>query len=338
MKAHLTVAAVCLLSSCVFAAEQTPYGKLNAEAVQLYNDGKYDEACAKGEEALKLAEQTLAPDDRDLVIILENLAAAYESAKKPDKAKATYERILANKEKDTTADPASIARTLFNLGDLELDQTNWPAAAGYFQRCLDIRDKKLGPDHVDSLLVVSRLALVYQEQEKYAQELPLLERERAAWEKTKGPDAPEVGATYQCLGFVSEKLKHKTDIERYYKAALAIRQKHPGEKDADLINSLQSLAQYYRLQEKFIAAEPLYKQLLALQEKNLGKDNPELLPTLRGYLELQGWTEDDSHKFQQMESGLGKRNVADTLMKRIHRLEAAEGMKNESPKGSKPTY
>jgi hypothetical protein len=327
-----------LLGSCVFAAEQTPYGKLNAEAVQLYNDGKYDAAAAKGEEALKLAEQTLAPDDRDLVIILENLAAAYSAAKKPDKAKTTFERILTNKEKDTTADPASIARTLFDLGDLEYDVTNWPAAAGYYQRCLDIRDQKLGPDHADSLLAVNRLALVYQNQEKYAQELPLLERERATWEKTKGPDAPEVGAAYQYLGFVSEKLKRKADIERYYKAALAIRQKHPGEKDADLINSLQTLAQYYRLQEKFIAAEPLYKQLLALQEKNLGKDNPELLPTLRGYLELYGWTEDDAHKFQQMEGGLGKRNLADTLMKRVHRLEAAEGKKDESPKSSKPAH
>jgi hypothetical protein len=339
MKAYLTVAAICLLGSGVLLrAEQTSYGKLNAEAVQLYNAGKYEESAAKGEEALKLAEQTLAPDDKDLVVILENLAAGYAAAKKLDKAQAMYERVLANKEKDTTAEPASVARTLFSLGDLELDQKNWPSAASYYQRCLAIRDKSLGPDHADTIFAVSRLALVYQNQEKYTEELPLLERERVAWEKSKGADSAEVGRVNQYLGFVSGKLKRKADMERYYNAALAIRQKHPGEKDEDLINSLQVLATHYRLQEKYLTAEPLYKQLLALQEKNLGKDNPELLPTLRGYLELQGWTEDDGHKFQQMEGGLHKRNVADALMKRIHHLESAEGQKDEPPKSSKPAH
>jgi tetratricopeptide (TPR) repeat protein len=327
MKAYLIVAAISLLGSCLLLrAEQTPYGKLNAEAVQLYTEGKYAEAVTKGEEALKLAEQTLAPDDKDLIVILENLAAGYGAAKMPDKAQSTYERILAMKEKDVSITPASKANTLFNLGDLELDQTNWAGAASYFQRCLEIREKATGPDSPDTILTIGRLAWIYQSQKKYAEEVPLLERAATGWAKAKGPEATELGLTYYNLGFASEKLKKKPDAERYYKQSLAIRQKHPGEKDADLINTLFALATFYRLDGKLMSAEPLYKQLLTLQDKNLGKDDPAILSTLRGYLEVVG------------PDGLQKRNVADTLTKRIHRLETAEGTKDESPKGPKTSY
>src|SRR5712671_3559220 len=167
MKASLTLIVIGLLSLCVarsVQAEQTPYGKLNANAVQLFSEGKYDEAVAAGEEALKLAEQTLAPDDKDLIVILENLASIYDGAKKPDQAKATYERVFALKDKDPSADPASKARTLFNLGTIEINQKDWPAAEDYLKRCLEIREKTPGPDHDDTIRTVSNLAWVYQNQ------------------------------------------------------------------------------------------------------------------------------------------------------------------------------
>src|SRR5947208_1197176 len=143
--------------AAVAHAEPTEYGKLNAKAVQLFTEHKYDEAVAAGEEALKIAEQTLAPDDKDLLIVLENLASIYASAKKADQAKATYERILAFKEKDAATTPASKASTLLSLGDLELEQKDWAAAEGYFKRCLDIREKSLGADHNDTVNAVNRL-------------------------------------------------------------------------------------------------------------------------------------------------------------------------------------
>ena len=93
------------------------------------------------------------------------------------------------------------------------------------------------------------------------------------------------------------------------------------------------LSNLYRRDENYKAAEPLYKQLLPLQEKNLGKENPDLLPTLRGYAEVVGWTEDEyTHVFH----GLNKKNTADALTKRIHRLEEIDPKKDESSKAKRP--
>ena len=90
-------------------AEQEQFGQLNSKAVKLFSEGKYDEAIAAGEEALQLAEKSLSPDDKDLLTILENLASIYDGAKKTDKSKATYQRVLAIKEKDASTEPASKA-------------------------------------------------------------------------------------------------------------------------------------------------------------------------------------------------------------------------------------
>ncbi len=336
MKAILTfsvIALICIGVMLPAVAEQSSYGKLNSKAVQLYSEGKYDEAVSTAEEALKLAEQTLQPDDKDLIVVLENLASIYDGAKRPDKAIATYERVLAMKEKDASGGATSKARTLFSLGIVELDQKNWTAAESYFKRSLELREKALGADHADTIAAIDRLAWVLQNQQKYVEALPLLERALAAREKGE-PDSVDLGFTCHNLGIVSEKLNKKADAERYFKRALDIRRKHPGEKDADLIISLQTLANYYLMLERLKSAEPLYKELLPLEEKHLGKENIELLPTLRGYYEVVGWIQDDQKVFH----GLNKKNVADTLNKRIKRLEALEPRKDEPKKANRPSY
>ena len=116
-----------------------------------------------------------------------------------------------------------------------------PAAEDFLKRCLEIREKTPGPDHDDTITTVSNLAWVYQNQKKYAEELPLLERERVAWERSKGPDSPEVGAADYNLGFVSGKLKKNADIERYYTAALAIREQQSGQQSASYAEGLVKL-------------------------------------------------------------------------------------------------
>jgi len=193
-----------LLARAAAQAEQSPYGQLNTKAVQLYSEGKYDEAVTTGEEALKLAEETLAPDDKDLMVVLENLAASYTGAKKTDQAKATYERLLAMKEKDVSTDPTSKARTLFNLGSIAIVQTNWTAAEDYFKRCLEIREKftRTRPrrHHHDP----QQIRVGLPKPKEVHEELPLLERERVAWEKSKGRTHPNSAQPNTTSGYQRE--------------------------------------------------------------------------------------------------------------------------------------
>jgi tetratricopeptide (TPR) repeat protein len=50
--------------------------------------------------------------------------------------------------------------------------------------------------------------------------------------------------------------------------------------------SLNNLALLYYCENKYAAAEPLYKRALQIREKNLGPDDPAVLQTMRFYAGL----------------------------------------------------
>ena len=53
-----------------------------------------------------------------------------------------------------------------------------------------------------------------------------------------------------------------------------------GPQDPRLATSLNNLAELYRLQGKFVDAEPLYKRSLAIREKSLGPEHPRVAGSL----------------------------------------------------------
>ena len=75
-----------------------------------------------------------------------------------------------------------------------------------------------------------------------------------------------------------------------------------GPQDPRLATSLNNLAELYRLQGKFVDAEPLYKRSLAIREKALGPEHPRVAGSLNNLAGLY---------YQQ-----GKYNEAEPLYKR----------------------
>ena len=60
------------------------------------------------------------------------------------------------------------------------------------QRALAIREKALGPDHLDVATSLINLAELYRNQRRYADAEPLYKRALAIREKALGPDHPDV--------------------------------------------------------------------------------------------------------------------------------------------------
>ena len=128
----------------------------------------------------------------------------------------------------------------------------------------------MGPEHSEVGTSLSNLALLYQNQSRYAEAEPLYKRSLAIREKALGPEHAIVGNSLSNLASLYENQDRYAEAEPLYRRSLAIRQKVLGPEHTDVSNSLNNLAVLYQYQGRYAEAEPLYKRSLAIYEKALG--------------------------------------------------------------------
>ena len=107
------------------------------------------------------------------------------------------------------------------------------------------------PDFAFSL---NDLALLYQDQGRYADAEPLCRRALAIEEKTLGPDHPHVAVSLNNLARLYQFQGRYADAEPLYKRSLAIREQALGPDHPDAANSLNDLAELYRAQGRYADA------------------------------------------------------------------------------------
>src|SRR5712692_4998022 len=141
--------ALALVLVPYLAAQEARWKELNAQVVLLYQQGKYAEAAATAEEALRMAEATFGPEDARTATSLNNLAALHWAQGRYAEAEPLYRRALAIDEKALGPDHPAVAQNLNNLAELHRAQGKYAEAEPLYRRALAIREKALGPDHPD---------------------------------------------------------------------------------------------------------------------------------------------------------------------------------------------
>ena len=86
------------------------------------------------------------------------------------------------------------------------------------------------PDHPNVDLSLNNLAALYDNQGKYAQAEPLLQRALAIREKTLGADHPKVAESLENYAALLRKMNREAEAERMDARAQVIRDKHAQEK------------------------------------------------------------------------------------------------------------
>ena len=138
-------------------------------------------------------------------------------------------------------------------------------------------------DEVTNAASLHNLALVYQEQGRYAEAEPLFKRALAIYEKALGPEHPDVATILNNLAFVYRAQGRYAEAEPLFVRALAIYEKALGPEHPNVATSLNNLAFVYRAQGRYADAEPLYKRALAISEKALGPEHLEVATTLNNF-------------------------------------------------------
>lgn len=143
-------------------------------------------------------------------------------------------------------------------------------------RALSVKEKILGPEHLDvatSLNGLGRLALDAGDfalaQERY-------ERVLAIREKALGPDHPDVGASLNNLGLARSGLGDFAGARSLLERSLGIKEKAVGPDHPSVAASLNSLARVLAATGDHAAARRLQERAQGVWEKAVGPDHPNV--------------------------------------------------------------
>jgi tetratricopeptide (TPR) repeat protein/CHAT domain-containing protein len=253
---------------------------LNSKAAQLYQVQSYAEALLPAKEALALAEQRFAPDDRRLARLLNNLALLHEMLKQYAEAEPFYQRALAIEEKALGPTHAAVGKTLKNLAWLYTRQKRFAEAEPLYQRAVSVLEQATGPELGDLLAALNGYASLYRQQGRFKEALPLSQRALSIAETVAGADHPDLAVALERLAGLYQALGREADAEPLWVRALAIMEKARGADHLDLRPWLQRLAANYEYQRRYGEAERLYQRAIAITEQGLGHDTIELAPWL----------------------------------------------------------
>ncbi len=141
------------------------------------------------------------------------------------------------------------------------------------EHALGVREKALGPEHLETAQSLNFLAVVYLDKGDYARAEPHFQRALIIREKRLGAEHPE---TAQSLNNLANLYRAKGDYakaEPLYQRALTIWEKTLGPEHPFVAASLNNLALLYRNRGDYEKAEPLLQRALTIQEKALGPEH-----------------------------------------------------------------
>jgi serine/threonine protein kinase/Tfp pilus assembly protein PilF len=163
------------------------------------------------------------------------------------------------------------------LGDAYRALGEYPKAQEHLQRSLDLRQKRLGVGHLDTLISNHCLAFLYQQQGRYDAAEEIYKQVLEISRRDLPSDHPETLSVMNNLGLLYRSQGRYDEAEQIYKQALdGHRRVHAADHPEALV-SANNLATVYWARARYEEAEPLFKQVLDATRRTLGADHPRTL-------------------------------------------------------------
>jgi tetratricopeptide (TPR) repeat protein len=173
-----------------------------------------------------------------------------------------------------------------SLGWLSQNQANFSAALGWYERCLEQCEQRLGSKHPDTAAALNNLAQLLQATNRLAEAEPLKRRALAIFEASYGPDHPSVATGLNNLAQLLKATNRLTEAEPLMRRALAINEASYGPQHPEVATSLNNLAQLLQATNRLAEAEPLMRRSLAIDEASYGPDHPDVATSLNNLAQL----------------------------------------------------
>ncbi len=177
-------------------------------------------------------------------------------------------------------DFATGASMLARSGTYFWQRGRYAEAERLYERTLLVRERALGPEHLEVAESLTGLAMVCNEQGRYDEGESLLKRALAIREGALGPDHPDVASVLNHLGNAFYHRGRHAEARPVYERALAIREGALGPNSPDVAVTLTNLASVYDELGSYTEAEALNRRALATKEAVLGASHPDVAHTL----------------------------------------------------------
>lgn len=154
------------------------------------------------------------------------------------------------------------------------------AAVTLSERALAVREKALGPQHLQVAEALDLLGNLLRRRTEFKRAEPLLERALQIREAALGKDDPDVARSLTSLAALYAGQGTYGRAEPLFQRALQIREATLGPNHPDVAQSLNDLGTVYSEQGAYGRAEPLLQRALQIRETTLGKDHPDVVRSL----------------------------------------------------------
>jgi len=144
------------------------------------------------------------------------------------------------------------------------------------ERALEIRERILGPDHLEVAIAANRLASFHLRKGDDVRSERLYQRAQTIYEKLLEPEHPYLASCLNGLAIIYDNRGDYAKAEPLFRQALAIWDKNLGPEHSRVSMVIGNLARLYREAGAYAKAEPLYQRDLTMKEKALGPDDPNV--------------------------------------------------------------
>ncbi|MEY3869787.1 MAG: hypothetical protein RLZZ338_3678 [Cyanobacteriota bacterium] len=259
---------------------QLDWSTLNQQVIQLYNEGKFNEAIAIAEQALKLAQSLHPRDLPDVATSLNNLAYLYDSQGRYLEAETLYQQALKMRKCLFKGDYPDVATSLNSLASLYYSQGRYCEAKPLFQQALEMRKRLFEGDHPDVATSLNNLGGLYYSQGRYSEAEPLFQQALEMRKCLFEGNHPHVATSLNNLAELYNSQGRYQDAEPLCLQTLTMRKRLFEGDHPDVATSLNNLALLYYSQAHDSEAKPLFKQALEMRKRLFEGDHPDVATSL----------------------------------------------------------
>lgn len=195
------------VSSSAQSSELEETKELNRKVVELYKEGKLDEALALAKRVLQMREKLLEKDHQLILEALLNLGELSLAKKFYRESLSYFERVLKLNEKQAGPDDASNVVLLNKMAFLRYMIGDFNGSENLYKRSLAINEKSAGAESEQVAQSAFNLAEFYRFTNSYQKAEPLYQRALEIRDKNLKPEDETLKRTanrFRCLYYQSE--------------------------------------------------------------------------------------------------------------------------------------
>lgn len=170
---------------------------------------------------------------------------------------------------------AEAARALHDRASAHAADGRAADALRDYRAALEIRERVLGPDHLDVAATLAGMAGVQFDLGDFDACIALHRRALAIRERALGPDHPDVATSLMRIANGLERSGDAAAAVPLHERALAIYERALGPWHPSVARSLNNLALAYTTLGRLADARPLYERSVAIRDSMLGPGSPE---------------------------------------------------------------